>query len=133
MNLLPTNKLSMDELIVVPKLIALLEGCQIWLYVRLTSSWSWLHSVSTVSSASSVNSVNSANNANSVSSLGGGATSASDVIFMFRSIITQVADTWRKQEENQAKVGFTNYSATDGQPSHTLLLGTSAAFHFSDH
>ena len=28
----PTNKISMDELIVVPKLIALLEGCQIWLY-----------------------------------------------------------------------------------------------------
>ena len=125
----------MDELIVVPKLIALLKGCQIWLYVRLTSSWSWLHSVSTVSSASSVNSVNSANsanNANSVNSLGGGATSASDVIFTFRSIITQVADTWRKQEENQAKVGFTNYSATDGQPSHTLLLGASAAFHFSE-
>ena len=33
----------MDELIVVPKLIALLEGCQIWLYVRFTNSWSWLH------------------------------------------------------------------------------------------
>ena len=93
------------------------------------SSESRESSVSTVSSASSVNSVNSAN---SVSSLGGGATSASDVIFTFRSIITQVADTWRKQEENQAKVGFTNYSATDGQPSHTLLLGASAAFHFSE-
>ena len=91
------------------------------------SSESRESSVSTVSSASSVNS------ANSVSSLGGGATSVSNVIFTFRSIITQVADMWRKQEENQAKVGFTNYSATDGQPSHTLLLGTIVAFHFSDH
>ena len=97
------------------------------------SSESRESSVSTVSIASSVNSVNSVNCANSVSSLGGGATSVSDGIFTFRSIITQVADTWRKQEENQAKVGFTNYSATDGQPSHTLLLGTIVAFHFSDH
>ena len=62
-----------------------------------------------------------------------GDTSITDgLVFTFRSIITQVADMWRKQEENQAKVGFTNYSATDGQPSHTLLLGTSAAFHFSE-
>ena len=43
MSLLPTNKLSIYELIVVPKLIALLKGCQMWLYVRFTSSWSWLH------------------------------------------------------------------------------------------
>ena len=84
------------------------------------------------SNVNSVSCVNSVNCANSVSSLGGGATSVSDGIFTFRSIITQVADTWRKQEENQAKVGFTNYSATDGQPSHTLL-GTIVAFHFSDH
>ena len=92
-----------------------------------------LNSIHSVNIVNSVNSLNSVNCANSVSSLGGGATSVSDGIFTFRGIITQAADMWRKQEENQAKVGFTNYSATDGQPSHTLLLGTIVAFHFSYH